>query len=165
MLTPIKSLHQRRIEYFMKGAGQEVPDSPTVPSEEVRLLRAKLILEEALETVRAMGIEPVLCNQHGTADPIHVECIDYDVQPDNIYIEDVIDGCCDISVVTIGTLSAFGVPDEVFIEEVDASNILKIKNGYKRHDGKWMKGSDWKPPRIAEILDQMWPDILTRNGE
>lgn len=160
-----KSLHQARIERFMQGVGQDVPVSPSVPSEEVRVLRAKLILEEALETVRAMGLDPLLTNQHGTADTIYIDDIDFDVSPDNIRIEEVIDGCCDLSVVTIGTLSAFGVPDAIFLEEIDCNNLSKVEGGYRREDGKWMKPDDWQPPSIMNILNHYWPNLFDVKDE
>ena len=40
--------HQKRVEELMIKAGQNLPEVPIMPSKEVRLLRAKLILEEAL---------------------------------------------------------------------------------------------------------------------
>jgi hypothetical protein len=51
-----KSSHQRRIEAFMKEASQNAPDFPQIPSDDILKLRASLILEEALETVDAMGL-------------------------------------------------------------------------------------------------------------
>ena len=68
---------------------------------------------------------------------------------------EVIDGCCDISVVTIGTLISCGVPDESFLVEVDQNNLDKVKNGTIRDDGKLIKPKDHKPPRIQEILDEL----------
>ena len=49
-----RSEHQQRVDEFMRLAKQNLPAVPTEPSEEVRLLRAKLIFEEAVETIRAL---------------------------------------------------------------------------------------------------------------
>ena len=46
-----------RIREFMQKANQETPSEVTIPDEETRILRAKLIVEEALETVRALGVD------------------------------------------------------------------------------------------------------------
>ncbi len=50
-----QSSHQQRVEHFMRQARQPLPEEPSIPSEEIRRLRAKLILEEALETIKALG--------------------------------------------------------------------------------------------------------------
>lgn len=118
-----KSDHQLRVEDFMRKAGQEVPDKPTIPSEEVRLLRAKLILEEAVETIHALGfdIEGDIDPDYNLTDMIIPHTLGCD-------IKEVIDGCCDIAVVTTGTLSAFGIADVIPQKEVDHSNLAKFTN-------------------------------------
>lgn len=146
----LKTEHQQRVEEFMKLAGQEVPARITVPSEEVRRLRAKLILEEALETVEALGFHHVGVKDT-TVDDYLSNC--QSVEPDLV---EVIDGCSDLKVVTTGTLSAFGVPDLIFQCEVDNNNLAKFgPGGYRREDGKWMKPVDHKPPKIAELIERV----------
>ena len=49
--------HYNRIKAFMQKVGQETPEIATIPDEKTRILRAKLILEEALETVEALGVK------------------------------------------------------------------------------------------------------------
>jgi predicted HAD superfamily Cof-like phosphohydrolase len=46
-----------------------------------------------------------------------------------------------------------GVDLRPFFCEVHRTNMLKFDGGYKREDGKQMKPADWKPPRIAKMLD------------
>ena len=48
--------HYERVKTFMENAGQAVPSAVTEPPAITRTLRAKLILEEALETIQALGI-------------------------------------------------------------------------------------------------------------
>lgn len=148
----MKSKHQQRVEEFMLLARQEVPDKPTIPSKEVRELRAKLILEEALETIQALGFTVYsvegsvnLANKGWQlAEAYHAD------------LEEIIDGCCDIQVVTTGTLSACGVPDKPFQKEVDKNNLAKFGPGHTiREDGKLVKPPDHKPPQIKEILDTL----------
>ena len=140
--------HYTRVREFMQKVGQETPSSPVIPDERTRLLRAKLILEEAIETIRAMGVE-----QAGvvTVDPHELAfAINGDVD-----LEGVVDGCADISVVTIGTLISFGVDDEPILEEVDQANLRKFGPGsYARQDGKWIKPPDWTPPDILGVLER-----------
>lgn len=151
-----KSLHQREVEEFMQKGGQTVPQVPTMPDEATRWLRAKLILEEALETVAALGFD---LDRRGQRTLVHTSAQSHgdftlsfsDVPPNMI---EIVDGCCDVAVVTTGTLSACGIPDVPFQHEVNQSNLSKFKPGWwKRDDGKIMKSPEWCPPQIARILE------------
>ena len=116
--------HYNRIREFMQKAGQGTPEEVVTPDGEVRVLRAKLIFEEALETISALGVR---------VDEIRGACLQtmdlefFDLGDDKVDLELVIDGCCDISVVTVGTLVAFGLPDKPFLEEVDRANLRKFE--------------------------------------
>ena len=124
--------------------------------ERTRLLRAKLILEEAIETIRAMGVEVRLRSADGQAGVVTVDPHELAFAiSDEADLEGVVDGCADISVVTIGTLIAFGVDDEPILEEVDRANLRKFGPGsYERDDGKWIKPPDWTPPDILGVLER-----------
>jgi predicted HAD superfamily Cof-like phosphohydrolase len=144
--------HAARIRAFMQKAGQDTPDAPVIPDEETRILRAKLILEEALETVRALG---VTVHQDDSGPVSAGEASLRFTAQGEVDLEGVVDGCADISVVTIGTLIAFGVDDEPILEEVDQANLRKFAPGsYRREDGKWMKPPGWTPPDILGVLDR-----------
>ena len=61
---------------------------------------------------------------------------------------EVVDGCCDVSVVTIGTLSAFGVDDSPVLKIVDEANLRKFGRGHSyRADGKLVKPADFVGPK------------------
>lgn len=140
-----KSAHQQRVEKFMTFAKQEVPSKPTMPDEKIRRLRAKIILEEALETIDGLGFCVVINPK--TEDP---EIGPGSHEPDMVKI---VDGCADVIVVTTGTLSACGVADMEVQSEVDQANLRKFGPGsYKREDGKWMKPPDFRPPDIEAVL-------------
>lgn len=147
-----KTPHYKRIEQFMKLAKQETPAVATLPSEDIRRLRAKLIFEEAMETIKALGFEITLRTgllQTAISDPADLSFHQMHT-PDII---EIIDGCCDISVVTIGALIACGVPDQPFLEAVDTNNLAKFGPGHTiREDGKLVKPPGHKPPDIAGIL-------------
>jgi predicted HAD superfamily Cof-like phosphohydrolase len=139
-----KTPHQERIERFMMLAGQEVPASPVMPDPKIRKLRARLILEEALETLKGLGYQPVL-------KPWSKEWDVQEAYEPNLV--EVADGCADLSVVTIGTLSACGVSDEGLLRLVDENNLAKFGRGsYQREDGKWVKPPGHQPPDIAGLL-------------
>lgn len=111
-----KSSHQVAVETFMRLGGQELPSKPTIPDVEIRRLRAELILEECIETIRSLGFK-------------------IDPEDDNLFLEErykpnlveIVDGCSDILVVTTGTLSACGVADIRPIEIVNENNLAKFK--------------------------------------
>ncbi len=137
--------HQRLIDEFMRKAKQEVPEKPTLPGKDVLLLRARLIMEEAVETVEAMGFAPEM---HGRAVTFHTVG-----EPDLVKI---VDGCADLSVVTIGTLSALGVADYGILQEVDNNNLAKFGPGHSlRNDGKLIKPPNHRPAKFgARLLEQ-----------
>ena len=146
MSTP----HYDRVKDFMQRVGQPTPERLTLPDEQTRILRAKLILEEALETVRALGVQVRTGGADG--DVIDDENLTFQAAGEVDLVE-VVDGCADISVVTIGTLISIGVDDEPVLEEVDASNLRKFEPGsYRREDGKWMKPPGWTPPDIKAAI-------------
>ncbi len=143
--------HYRRIREFMQKAGQDTPTETIVPDEATRILRAKLILEEALETVRALGVH--VTTKDGTDVSTDDSGLNFTAQGE-VDVEGVVDGCADISVVTIGTLIAFGVDDDPVLKEVDSANLRKFAPGsYRRDDGKWMKPPGWTPPNIMGAIE------------
>lgn len=150
--------HYKRVKQFMELAQQAVPEYPTIPNRLTRELRAKLILEEAFETIEALGFTvgvPVR-SMEVVIDSARLVLVErYDCNP-----VQVIDGCCDLKVVTTGTLIAFGVPDEPFQEEVDNNNLLKFgEGGHRNSDGKWVKPPNHPEPNVGGILQ----DLLRKN--
>jgi predicted HAD superfamily Cof-like phosphohydrolase len=149
---PNQTKHQFRVELLMRCAKQAVPLKPVLPDLKVRHLRAKLILEEALETINALGFKAEVYEDGDT----------YLTRNDEtISLEGIADGCADISVVTIGALSACGIQDNPILEEVDGNNLLKfgpeaILNGaHWNADGKWVKPKNHPAPRISEVLEKL----------
>jgi len=141
--------HYDRIKAFMQKVGQATPEKATIPDKKTRILRAKLILEEALETVEALGVRV-----HIGGTEVLEEGLVY-ADSGQVDLQEVADGCADISVVTMGTLIAFGIDDEPLLEEVDESNLRKFGEGsYRREDGKWMKPPGWTPPDIMGAIDR-----------
>lgn len=126
-MTREKSAHQNRVENFMRQAGQIVPNQPTVPTEAVRLLRAKLLFEEATKELIYEGLAVnVLIDSNcekGGWDRIKFE-VAPDRQPNLVKIAD---GCADVKVIATGTLSACGIADQALQLMIDDSNIAKFK--------------------------------------
>jgi predicted HAD superfamily Cof-like phosphohydrolase len=144
----MKTDHYKSVEKFMQLAGQDTPTKPTVLDEETRILRAKLIMEEALETVKALGVDADLFGAYSLVDC--EEEINYTISGNYDFdMVEVADGCADISVVTIGTLIACGLPDGELLDMVDQNNLDKFGEGhYIREDGKLVKPPNHQPPDI-----------------
>lgn len=157
----MKSEHYKKVEKFMQLAGQDTPGKLVELDPETRVLRAKLILEEALETIeKGLGVSINYDSYGGTFSPefeINLELFkQLEFKANKKYDPiNIIDGCCDIKVVTTGTLVALGVPDEPFQNEVDKNNLDKFgPGGYRRDDGKWVKPPGHKAPDIEKILTE-----------
>jgi len=119
-----------------------------MPDSKTRLLRAKLIMEEAIETIQSLGVEMQF---------LDMDAITF-VESSAGSLVKVVDGCCDIAVVTTGTLSACGVGDIVPQRLVNEANLRKFgPGGQLRSDGKWIKPPDFVGPDrlIQEYLERM----------
>lgn len=79
-----------------------------------RLLRGKLLVEEVLETLHAMGLR-----LDESLQVVHVEGWVYDPV-------ETLDGLADIKVIVNGTAVAFGLPMEDADDEVFCSNMSKL---------------------------------------
>lgn len=144
----IRTEHQQRVEAFMTLAKQDVPLIPRIPDESVRLLRAKLIYEEAVEGVTALGC----CRNDDGTITLKAGC------GCGLSLVKIVKECCDISVVTMGTLSALGIADEEVLRIVDASNLSKFAEGYTvRGDGKIIKSPHFKQPydELDDCLERL----------
>jgi len=146
--------HYNRVLEFMQKTGQDTPTCITIPDRETRRLRAKLILEETLETITALGFDVTYKPwKHDEPHHLNIEMLgfwelhDYDIL-------DLIDGCTDIIVVTTGTLIAFGLPDIVFQQETDAANLRKFetpKCSFCDKEMWWFEGGEKHPSTEAWI--------------
>jgi predicted HAD superfamily Cof-like phosphohydrolase len=111
---------QQDIVTLMKQFEQEVKESPELPDATTRLLRARLVFEEALEFVRACGCT-VASAQQPVIDEIAVQLVPNGT-PDFV---EYVDGCIDQLVVTYGALNAAGIQAQSAWDEVQRSNMSK----------------------------------------
>lgn len=146
--------HYDKVQLFMLYAGQlDFFGPPAVPDYNTRLLRAQLILEEALETISALGFEVTASNSPADGSLV---LVDGPNAKDGGPLEEIVDGCLDIAVVTTGTLVACNVPDTAFQAEVDDNNLLKFGPGYSfSSTGKLIKPPNHQPPKIKEMLCEL----------
>lgn len=154
---------QQDIITLMKQFEQEVKESPEMPDAKTRLLRARLVFEEALEFVRACGCTVVLADEGPEGNPATViegitVVVDPDGKPDLV---EYVDGCVDQLVVTYGALNAAGIRVEPAWDEVQRSNMSKAWPHCSVCDAvlKWDAGSDLVHPG-AEDHGGPWHVIL-----
>lgn len=138
------------VREFSRLAGQNCPDKITEPSPEERNLRAKLILEEAFETIDGLG---VLVSYNGRPiNPFLLDC-----NPSKTFsIKEVADGACDLFWVGVaGVASLCGFKLSNVLDEVNRSNMSKFIDGFRREDGKWQKGKSYSPADVLNNLEDI----------
>lgn len=153
---------QKQVKDWMMAFGQEAPEKPTIPSLEVRKLRAKLILEEALETIEALGVEIklVLDNKAEYFMPSFLlEHLSIGREmPTLVTLEAIADGCSDLKVVTEGTLVACGLIDKTRPTSMVESALLNNFNDplfdevMRSNWTKFWKDKDMLNPSLAKNL-------------
>ena len=119
-----------KVRIFMEAFGQEVKLKPEFPDAETRKMRLDLIEEELEELKDA--------------------CFNKDMV-------EVADALADLLYVVYGAGHAFGIDLDDSFREVHVSNMSKLGEDGKpiyREDGKVMKGPNFKPPALQEVLDK-----------
>lgn len=139
------------VRNFMQQAGQKTPPELTTPSKDERILRAKLILEEAMELIeRGLGIE-VSMNEY----VLDSNKLSYNIVSEPNVVE-AMDGAADLMWVGVaGVAVVFGCNLEPVLTEVSRSNNSKFIDGYRRADGKWQKGPSYSPANIDAVLSNI----------
>lgn len=135
---------QRQVGEFHHAFGHPIEETPTVPADERVRLRARLITEEYIETMRALFDWPFGQASDVLADNIESATVRVD-------LEQLADGLADLDYVVEGTRLECGIDGDPIALEVHRSNMAK-KGGEKRPDGKTLKPAGWTPPDIAGEL-------------
>lgn len=114
------------------------PGSPTA------VLRAKLIIEEAVELAAALlGDNPErLCLDACERLPEHIEATE----------EEALKEFCDYLVVGFGTAATYDWPTTTAFNRVDANNKLKLQNSTVRADGKILKPANHPKVVLKDLL-------------
>lgn len=160
----LKSPNQLWVELFMarmNNPKQPLPVRPTVPHREVRLLRARLLLEETLETIQALGVKvevhspgDVMNGDPGHYEPVEMKAIRFELDGEPDLVE-IADGCADIEVVMIGTQASCGIAHQPIYEEVCENNLLKFAPGHVIDPGgKLIKPPNHPKPAIRALLER-----------
>lgn len=144
----IEPTYDELLDLFHGKYGHFLSPAPAEIPPEVRLLRARLILEEAKELLLAMGID--WANAEWPTD------LWIDGPSDLV---EVADGIADLQYVTVGTGRSYGIPTDACFREVHRSNMTKTPPDPDRpadpgakYTTKTPKGPDFRPPAIKSIL-------------
>jgi predicted HAD superfamily Cof-like phosphohydrolase len=144
------------IAEFMEATDHPVRTVPTANiADWERILRAKLVLSEALEFVEAMGCG-VNFGTHPVPDLSKIEAVD---RGGIINLVEAADACADLRYVVIGSENTLGIPGEDVFNEVHRSNMTKIVDGscMKDADNKVIKPPGYSKPDVASVLlDAGW---------
>lgn len=148
---------QEMVREFHRAIGQEI--SPSEPMLRQPMLRASLIIEEAMETAFALvGTTSAYALAQKILLDLQLKSARKEIS-DCPNIIEAIDGCIDVLVVTYGTLESIGVDAEPFFDEVQKANMAKA-TGPIRADGKRLKPEGWTPPNISGVLRNIQAEAL-----
>lgn len=134
-------------EFYLKlGA----PTCPAPPAFRDAMLRARLILEEAMET--AVGLVGTTAAISVAQDFMKKEYTRGDRRPDLV---EAVDGLCDLTYVTYGTAEALGVDLEPHFDVVHEANMQKENRPIDGHGKRGHKPEGWVDPKvkIAHMLE------------
>ena len=115
---------QRGVQLFHEKYGCVTKYTPEMPDADLRLLRTRLIVEEAGEFAKAASCSDMV---------------------------EMVDALCDLLYVVYGAAVAMGVDLEPLFAEVQRSNMTKDGGGHD-NGGKVVKGPNFEEPDLATIL-------------
>jgi predicted HAD superfamily Cof-like phosphohydrolase len=156
---------QDDIVTLMKQFDQQVKESPELPDPETRLLRARLVFEEALEFVKGCGctVTMRLAGLDGEEETAVIDSIGVVLDPSGKpdFVE-YVDGCIDQLVVTYGALNAAGVKVQPAWDEVQRSNMSKAWPHCSVCDAVLVRGRgiELAHPEEANAHHGEWKTIL-----
>jgi len=117
--------YEGMVKEFHIKYGHFKSDIPKIPPIDTVVLRRRLIREESGEFDHAASLGDLV---------------------------EIADALADLLYVTFGSALAFGIPIEEVFAEVQRSNMNKLTE--KDEYGKTIKGPNWEPPKIKEILER-----------
>ena len=123
-----------KVKEFMTVFGQEVKEEPKFPNDNTVNARIDLIHEEFDELKQAIYSDEA--RNEGT-------------------LVAIADALTDILYVTYGMAHSFGIDIDECFRTVHVSNMSKLDEDGKpiyRDDGKVLKGPNYRPPNLKEIM-------------
>lgn len=148
---------QKQVRLFMEKANQACPTKPTVPDLKTRILMAKMMLEETLESINK-GLGLAVMQETGLPEgSFEVVVKDFNfVEVGDVDLAELADGLGDSSYVGYyGTANACGIDMKPVFQAISEANMKKFGPGsWIREDMKQIKPPGWKHPDIKSIIDK-----------
>ncbi len=141
------------VREFMRAFGQEVRETPGIPSDDVVRLRARLVVEECFEMLEAMFPE-----SRPWFDEMRDEVFGMirNSKP-RVDLVELADALGDLDYVVEGARADCGLDGVPIADVIHASNLAKT--GGPVVDGKIKKPEGWSPPDIlGELMKQGWSE-------
>ncbi len=135
-----------QVSDFHEKFGAPVLTAPAIPADSRVWLRAKLIAEEFIELLEALGVDArvELVQKNSAGAPMPVD------------LPQVAKEAADLDYVVEGTRLELGIDGAPVAVLVHESNMAKL-GGEVRPDGKILKPPGWTPPDIeSEMRRQGW---------
>jgi len=151
---------------------QAIPPRPTIPPMDTRVLRARLIIEEMLELVEALGVSVTVRfpeAQEGFPQSIQIKTLDdLTVMPSGVSafhldLDPLVDACCDLIYVAVGTMASCGIADAPHLNAVTTANDAKFPSGQPivcAETGKFQKPEGWSAPAHDPIYVKQGANLL-----
>lgn len=155
-LTPDADPYVSRVTEFHRAMGLPVRVVPSVGTVEERVLRVRLLLEEALEyaTASAVRVELAGFRIKGTGELTISENVG--ATPDLVAMTHELGDC---QVIVSGCAVQLGLPLLAAVsEEIHPANMRKLGPDGRpvvRGDGKVVKPEGWKPANVARIVERV----------
>ena len=148
--------HQKATLEFHEKFGAAIGTKINLDHREVR---AKLIMEEAVETWAALGYNDYAAiDEEGIIGELaHREVARFQKRFKEPDLVETIDGLCDLLYVVYGAAVTMGIDLDPFFAEVHRANMAKDGGG-TRADGKILKPEGWQPPDHEKIIHRILAD-------
>lgn len=138
----------------MELARQVVRGKPELPPGPERQRIARLLFEETMETIAALGVDVFI--DHEGAGPIRVDrnhsfCVIGDETPNLV---EVADGVADMIYVGLCGANACGIDMEPICEAIWSANLRKFSgDAHLGEDGKWKKPTGFVDADVKALLE------------
>lgn len=151
-------------DFMLATTPQQVASMPGLAvRDEVRILRARLVMSEALELCEALGVFVYV--DGGATEIRREEQLSFDVDAFRpVDIVETADACADLRYVVVGTEIALGIPGDAVFAEVHRSNMTKVlSDGSTMVDegGKVLKPPSYSPPDVVGALNRHREEAMT----